>query len=115
MWHPHFGRFVCSPLPFRPVSLCVSRFPLQNTYTAYGGGRVRITVPGGTLLINGSVTADGQASPSAGVGGGSGGTIILTAATVGGTGTVSASGDAGVVSGGWCVCVCVPVRACACV
>ena len=56
----------------------------------FGGGAVRLDV-GGTLTVEGSLTADGNnAGPNAG--GGSGGSVYLTVGTLAGAGVISADG-----------------------
>ena len=68
-----------------------------------GGGCVRLIV-GGLLRVDGNLTANGAAStrPSLGsyAGGGSGGSLWLTAGSLAGTGTISANGGAGSNGGG---------------
>ncbi|HMN42004.1 MAG TPA: GC-type dockerin domain-anchored protein [Phycisphaerales bacterium] len=56
-----------------------------------GGGAIRLTV-GGTLTVNGEIAADGDPYNGTYSGGGSGGSIWITAATVTGTGTIHANG-----------------------
>ena len=64
----------------------------------WGGGAVRLSV-GGTLTVQGSLTANGN---NAGTlrGGGSGGSIYVTASTITGEGEISANGGDGGNSGG---------------
>ena len=68
-----------------------------------GGGCVRLVV-GGALRVDGSLTANGAASTRPGLGsyagGGSGGSLWLTAGSLTGTGTISANGGAGTSGGG---------------
>ena len=68
-----------------------------------GGGAVRLTV-GGTLTLDGTLTADGSDgsayNPYGGGGGGSGGSIYLTAGTLTGSGGISANGGIGPNTGG---------------
>jgi hypothetical protein len=64
-----------------------------------GGGRIRLTITG-SLLLDGSVRADGADAPLPGTfygggGGGSGGTVNLYAATISGSGSVTANGGSG--------------------
>jgi hypothetical protein len=64
-----------------------------------GGGRIRLTITG-SLLLDGSVRADGADAPLPGTfygggGGGSGGTVNLYAATISGSGLVTANGGSG--------------------
>ena len=56
-----------------------------------GGGAIRFTVSG-TLSLNGALSAGGISNPGGFGGAGSGGSIWLTAGTLQGTGTISASG-----------------------
>ncbi|HEX4351148.1 MAG TPA: carboxypeptidase-like regulatory domain-containing protein, partial [Verrucomicrobiae bacterium] len=66
-----------------------------------GGGTVQMTVSG-TLDLEGSISANGMSPTAEGSGGGSGGSIQLTALTLTGAGTISANGGGGVLpySGG---------------
>lgn len=68
-----------------------------------GGGSIRLIV-GGTLLVDGSLMANGTDStrPALGsyAGGGSGGSLWLTASTLTGAGIISADGGAGTHGGG---------------
>jgi hypothetical protein len=59
-----------------------------------GGGAIRLTV-GGTLTNNGTITANGWASAGGNNGGGAGGSIYITTATLSGAGTITASGGVG--------------------
>lgn len=63
-----------------------------------GGGWIRVTA-GGAITVDGTIAADGGGGGSSGGdyagGGGSGGTVHLTAASVGGSGLVSAAGGPG--------------------
>jgi hypothetical protein len=59
-----------------------------------GGGVVNLDV-GGTLTVNGTVSADGNAGLFPGAGGGSGGSVWLTVGTLAGQGVMSADGGAG--------------------
>jgi hypothetical protein len=59
-----------------------------------GGGAVRMVV-GGTLTINGSFTANGLNAPVNNAGGGSGGSVFLSARSLAGAGTIQANGGAG--------------------
>lgn len=58
-----------------------------------GGGSIVLTV-GGSLQIDGKLSADGSTGAVSG-GGGSGGNIVVTAGTLAGTGTISAKGGNG--------------------
>jgi len=70
-----------------------------------GGGAVLLSI-GGTLTLNGQITANantGVNGGSYGSGGGAGGTVNITAGTLAGTGVVQANGGAGysnAISGG---------------
>lgn len=59
-----------------------------------GGGVVQLSV-GGALLVNGVISADGLAATNSRSGGGSGGSISITAQTIAGTGFISANGGEG--------------------
>jgi hypothetical protein len=59
-----------------------------------GGGAIHFTV-GGSLTVNGRLSADGNAGLQNDAGGGSGGSIWLTAGALAGTGTIAADGGAG--------------------
>ncbi len=59
-----------------------------------GGGAVHLTV-GGTLTVNGRLSASGNAGLPDDAGGGSGGSVWLNAAALAGTGTIAAEGGAG--------------------
>ncbi len=64
----------------------------SNTITGKrGGGAIRLTV-GGTLTVNGEISADGANYDGTYSGAGSGGSIWITAATVIGSGTIHANG-----------------------
>lgn len=62
-----------------------------------GGGALRLTV-GGTLNVDGALSAKGSAADTAGAGGGSGGSLWLSAKTLSGTGKISADGGNGDVT-----------------
>ena len=59
-----------------------------------GGGLLQLSV-GGTLTLNGLITANGSAGIGSTGGGGSGGGIALTVGTITGTGNITANGGAG--------------------
>lgn len=64
-----------------------------------GGGFLRMTAAG-TFRVDGRISADGAPGTAINSGGGSGGSLILTAGLLAGNGTVSASGGAGNFGGG---------------
>lgn len=64
-----------------------------------GGGIVHLTVSG-ALLVNGRISANGSGGAAQGAGGGSGGSVWLTAGTLSGNGVISANGGAGTGYGG---------------
>jgi hypothetical protein len=72
-----------------------------TTYTSgsEGGGAIRLSV-GGVLTVNGALTADGDAGLQDNSGGGSGGSIWISASTLAGSGWISASGGSGELYGG---------------
>ncbi|HET7624050.1 MAG TPA: hypothetical protein VFM25_02205, partial [Verrucomicrobiae bacterium] len=59
-----------------------------------GGGAVHLTV-GGTLNVNGGILADGNPGTQEQSGGGSGGSIWISATSLEGTGAIQANGGAG--------------------
>jgi len=59
-----------------------------------GGGAIMLNVSGG-LLLNGLLTADGQAGAGGNDGGGAGGSIWVTAGPLAGTGAMTANGAQG--------------------
>jgi hypothetical protein len=64
-----------------------------------GGGAIRLTV-GGALTVNGRLSAEGDAALQDDGGGGSGGSIWLTAGALAGDGVIAADGGAGELYGG---------------
>ncbi len=64
-----------------------------------GGGVVYMNVTG-ALLVDGRISANGNAGIGQGAGGGSGGGVWLTAGTLAGAGTIAANGGAGNDLGG---------------
>ncbi len=64
-----------------------------------GGGAIRIWVAG-VLILDGALSANGQNGVSNWTGGGSGGSVWLSAATVSGSGSVTANGGNGTSQGG---------------
>ena len=65
----------------------------------YGGGNLKLNV-GGTLRVDGKISADGLAGPPLNSGGGGGGAVTLSAGTLAGSGIISANGGAGNFTGG---------------
>jgi hypothetical protein len=73
------------------------------TFGGSGGGAVRIEAPGGTVTVNGFISANGATGVTSSVGGGSGGSIYITCGTFSGStsGVLRANGgNGGVNSGG---------------
>jgi len=64
-----------------------------------GGGALRLSVAG-TLNVNGNISANGDTGLQDDSGGGSGGSVWISAGTLSGAGTISASGGDGVLYGG---------------
>ena len=64
-----------------------------------GGGAIRLNV-GGTLTIDGAISAEGNAGVQDNSGGGSGGSIWVTAGTLAGNGSIAADGGPGELYGG---------------
>jgi len=79
-----------------------------------GGGAIRLTV-GGALAVNGQISANGNAGMQDDAGGGSGGSVWLSAAALTGTGTIAADGGAGELfdgggGGGGRIALCTPLN-----
>jgi hypothetical protein len=64
-----------------------------------GGGALRLSVAG-TLTVNGNISANGDSGLQDDSGGGSGGSVWITARTLSGSGTISAYGGDGAFYGG---------------
>jgi hypothetical protein len=64
-----------------------------------GGGALRLSV-GGILTVSGQISADGEPGLQDDSGGGSGGSIWVTAGTLAGNGQITADGGAGELYGG---------------
>ena len=63
-----------------------------------GGGAIRISATG-RVLVNGSISANGDANHITQAGGGSGGSIYITCQTIGGTNLIQANGGGGQIWG----------------
>src|SRR6185369_16515719 len=76
-------------------------FGLGPTYAggSIGGGAIRLNI-GGILTVDGSMSANGNPAFQDGAGGGSGGSIWVTARTVRGDGSFTADGGEGELFGG---------------
>ena len=72
----------------------------SSTTNGSAGGAAMHLIVGGTLTDNGSISANGTAGISSGAGGGAGGALWLSAATLSGSGTISANGGNGEFFGG---------------
>lgn len=86
----------------QPVDLGSGGGAGANTYFggSEGGGAIRLTV-GGTLNLDGSVSANGNPGLQDNSGGGAGGSVWITAGALTGAGTISADGGSGeLFSGG---------------
>ena len=59
-----------------------------------GGGAIRLSI-GGTLTLDGTVSAVGQNGPALETGGGAGGSVWILASTLQGSGAISADGGSG--------------------
>ncbi|HTM68617.1 MAG TPA: fibronectin type III domain-containing protein [Candidatus Binatia bacterium] len=68
--------------------------------TAPGGGSVKLSAPGGTITIAGTITANGTAGDNSDDGGGAGGSVWIDANTIAGAGTIRALGGANFGNGG---------------
>ena len=66
----------------------------SGTPESAGGGALSLTV-NGTLLLNGSITANGLSGTNGGSGGGAGGSLLLTVGKLTGNGVIAADGGAG--------------------
>ena len=85
-----------------PSSRLFPRFwrSILRNFRGEGGGSVRLNISG-TLVIDGSVTANGGNGGGGIWGGSSGGSIYITAENLQGSGTIRANGgDTGYQSGG---------------
>ena len=69
-----------------------------NYHAGSGGGVIRLAV-GGTLTVDGVISASGNNAYDADGGGGSGGSVFLSAANLAGTGSIRADGGNGGSSG----------------
>jgi len=72
----------------------------SSTATGSAGGAAMHLTVNGTLTLNGSITANGIDGVSSGAGGGAGGALWLSAASLSGSGTISANGGDGEFFGG---------------
>jgi hypothetical protein len=72
---------------------------VPTTSGSAGGGALRLTV-NGILAVNGTISANGKPGTTAGTGGGSGGSLWLSAGTFLGNGKISANGGDGELFGG---------------
>ncbi len=86
-------------VPRDPGSGGASMASYSTALGGSGGGSLGLTVKG-TLILDGTITANGVEGTFAGDGGGSGGSILLTVGTLIGDGLVSADGGAGSGLGG---------------
>ena len=69
---------------------------VSRPYGAAGGGRVWLTsLDAAGIVVDGTVRAEGQSASAALGGAGSGGSVVLNATVVGGTGVVSVNGGNG--------------------
>src|SRR6185369_745623 len=73
--------------------------PFSAMGFSQGGGAIRLKV-NGTLTINGVVTANGADASTDGAGGGSGGSIWVTAQALSGNGFFTANGGIGELNEG---------------
>ena len=76
-----------------------SVYVADPTNPVYGGGAVRLTVPG-TLTVDGTVSANSLNSCGASLGGGSGGSVYINTGTLTGGGLITANGSTCQYSGG---------------
>ncbi len=65
-----------------------------NAIGGSGGGAIALSI-NGTLVLRGTISADGTAGIASGGGGGSGGTVYISAGTILGDGTITADGGQG--------------------
>ncbi len=78
----------------QPVLMGSQSGPSDSGPGAAGGGAVRLEVAG-TVTVNGRLSADGAGAPVNNTGGGSGGSIWITAQAIAGEGSIRANGGPG--------------------
>jgi hypothetical protein len=86
--------------PRNPVLLGSGGANFSTTASGTGGGRVFLRISN-SLVVNGSIRADGGLSAGSASGDGSGGSVLIRSSNLAGTGTISANGGgSGVGVGG---------------
>jgi hypothetical protein len=85
---------VCYDLPNQPASLGSGGGASYVGAGGSGGGRIQITA-GGTVSIDGLVSANGTSATNSRAGGGAGGAIWIVATNYSGGGTLTVNGGAG--------------------
>ncbi|MFA7059589.1 MAG: hypothetical protein WC156_02075, partial [Pedobacter sp.] len=86
--------------PRNPIQLGSGGANYGTTASGSGGGRVLLHASN-SLVVNGSIIADGGLSGGSASGNGSGGSVLIRSASLAGSGTISANGGGGSgVSGG---------------
>ncbi len=97
--HGGMGGYGTRVAPAPSYGSAIRPVTLGSSGTQRGGGSVHMTV-GKSALINGVIDAGGDARSSNNYIGGSGGSILLQAASFGGNGLIAARGNYGTRSGG---------------
>ena len=86
--------------PRNPIQLGSGGANYSTTASGAGGGRVFLHASN-SLVVNGSIRADGGLSSGSASGNGAGGSVLIRSSTLTGSGTISANGGGGSgVSGG---------------
>ena len=85
---------VANGLAFSPVTLGSGGGAGLGGNGGAGGGAIQLDV-GGSCILNGTVSANGQNATNSRAGGGAGGSIWIRATTLAGTGTLRANGGSG--------------------
>jgi hypothetical protein len=95
------GGAAISDIASSPVSIGGGRggSGLNQASGGNGGGYVRVTI-GGTLRVDGRISADGGTTTNLNGGGGAGGIVSLSTKAFSGNGIISANGNSGNAAGG---------------
>lgn len=100
----HCSGFYESPTVWQTATNPLASLPVWNQAFGGGGGQEKAHIGGGgrvlirgktSVKIDGKVYADGGVSRAVGSGSGAGGTVVVVSPSIGGAGTISASGGDG--------------------